>query len=188
MIYKVSTTGLQDPVILDDLGARSLSHPTVELDLGLEYTEDELKNSEDLQAAIDNDWLDVVESVGEDFEKTEENLYTISTSNPNYINALTITVSGIPTGDYRLGWSFSCKMGTANSTFGYRVRLDDTTDIVEDEVGISLDVTNWYKIYDYSILENLADGTHSFTLDFKSSASDVSASIKDSRFEFRRTS
>lgn len=37
MIYKVSTTGAVPEIVLDDMGARTLTHPTVELDLGLEY-------------------------------------------------------------------------------------------------------------------------------------------------------
>jgi len=65
MIYKVSTTGTIADVILDDLGARTLSHPTVELDLGLEYTDDELLDSDDLIAAINDGELILVEKSGQ---------------------------------------------------------------------------------------------------------------------------
>lgn len=61
MIYKVSTTGVVSQVPLDDMGERILVHPTVELDLGLEYTDDELLDSDDLQAAIDIGYLIVIE-------------------------------------------------------------------------------------------------------------------------------
>lgn len=64
MIYKVSTTGAVSEVVLEDMGARTLTHPTVELDLGLEYTDDELIDSEDLATAISNGWLVVNEKTG----------------------------------------------------------------------------------------------------------------------------
>jgi hypothetical protein len=61
MIYKVSTTGTQGSVVFDDLGGRTLTHPTVDLDLGLEYSDDELLDSADLQAAIDNGYITLSE-------------------------------------------------------------------------------------------------------------------------------
>lgn len=57
MIYKVSTTGVVSEVILYDMGERTLVHPTVSLDLGLEYTDDEIIDSEDLAEAIEEGWL-----------------------------------------------------------------------------------------------------------------------------------
>lgn len=59
MIFKVSTTGAVSSTPLPDLGLRTLDHPTVSLDLGLEYSEDELLSSVDLTAAIDNGWLEI---------------------------------------------------------------------------------------------------------------------------------
>jgi hypothetical protein len=57
MIYKISTTGIVDEIVLYDLGERVLSHPTIELDLGLEYSEDELNSSSDLRNALSNSWI-----------------------------------------------------------------------------------------------------------------------------------
>ena len=39
MIYRISTTGVTGLVVLRDLGDRLLIHPTVDIDLGLEYSE-----------------------------------------------------------------------------------------------------------------------------------------------------
>ena len=64
MIFKVSTTGAVQSVPFPDLGLRTLDHPTVELDLGLEYSDDELLSSKDLENAISNGWIVVVESSG----------------------------------------------------------------------------------------------------------------------------
>lgn len=64
MIYKVSTTGSVSEIVLHDMGARTLTHPTVELDLGLEYTDDELLDSDDLALAIESGELTLVEESG----------------------------------------------------------------------------------------------------------------------------
>lgn len=76
MIYKISTTGTVSEVVLHDMGARTLTHPVVELDLGLEYSDDELLDSEDLAAAIADGSLDVVEQSGGPV--TAEEVETIS--------------------------------------------------------------------------------------------------------------
>lgn len=51
-IFQISTTGTASPVILNDLGARSFTHPTTNYDLTAEYTLEELRDSLDLRAAI----------------------------------------------------------------------------------------------------------------------------------------
>lgn len=71
MIYKISTTGSVAQVVLPDMGARTIEHPTEELDLGLEYSESELLSSEDLNTAISNGWLILVEKSG-GYATTEE--------------------------------------------------------------------------------------------------------------------
>jgi len=51
-IFQISTTGTASPVIIDDLGARSLTHPTANYDLTAEYTLEEIRDSLDLRTAI----------------------------------------------------------------------------------------------------------------------------------------
>ena len=51
-IFQISTTGTASPVILNDLGARSFTHPTANYDLTAEYTLEELRDSLDLRTAI----------------------------------------------------------------------------------------------------------------------------------------
>jgi hypothetical protein len=79
MIYKISTTGAQDPVILDDLGGRRLDHPTVDLDLGLEYSDDELLDSADLQAAIDAGYITQVQKAN--YPLTDVEFETVTSGN-----------------------------------------------------------------------------------------------------------
>jgi len=49
---RLTTTGTQSPVVIDDLGARSFTHPVTNFDLLAEFTEDEVQYSADLQALL----------------------------------------------------------------------------------------------------------------------------------------
>lgn len=53
----ISTTGLTASVILYDLGERVINHPTTNLNIGLEFTYDELYNSADFLNALNLNWL-----------------------------------------------------------------------------------------------------------------------------------
>lgn len=50
--FLLTTTGTASPVVFSDLGNRSFTHPTVAFDLTEEYTIEELRDSEDLRAAV----------------------------------------------------------------------------------------------------------------------------------------
>ena len=52
MAVLLSTTGTLSPVVIDDMGARSFTHPTTNIDLELEYDLWEILESEDLLAAL----------------------------------------------------------------------------------------------------------------------------------------
>jgi len=64
MAFKITTTGIQTPVIFDDLGYRQYTHPTVGYDLILEFKAEEIRDSLDVQAAIDNGWITVEDEFG----------------------------------------------------------------------------------------------------------------------------
>lgn len=53
----LSTTGTQSPVVLEDLGGRSFTHPTTDFNLLNEYGTDKLAKSDDLQGAIDSGYI-----------------------------------------------------------------------------------------------------------------------------------
>lgn len=59
-----STTGTQDPVIFNDLGARQFSHPTVNFEITLEYSPEELAQSSNFQNAIDSGYITVEDEQG----------------------------------------------------------------------------------------------------------------------------
>jgi len=49
---RLTTTGTLSPVVIDDLGGRSFTHPTAAFNLLAEFTEDEVQYSADLQALL----------------------------------------------------------------------------------------------------------------------------------------
>ena len=51
-VFQITTTGTASPVTIDDLGARAFTHPTSGFVLSDEYTMEEIRDSEDLLAAI----------------------------------------------------------------------------------------------------------------------------------------
>jgi hypothetical protein len=62
--FIVTTTGTQSPVIFNDLGGRTLTHPTTSLDLEIEFSSIELSNSDDVQQSIDNGWITAKDESG----------------------------------------------------------------------------------------------------------------------------
>ena len=43
MSFLITTTGTASTITFDDLGGRTISHPTVDLDFDLEFTSEELR-------------------------------------------------------------------------------------------------------------------------------------------------
>ena len=64
MAFIISTTGVQATVTFDDLGKRAFAHPTVDYDLELNYTQEQIRQSTDVQNAIDNNWITVKDADG----------------------------------------------------------------------------------------------------------------------------
>jgi len=65
MSFIFTTTGVEDTVVFNDLGGRSFSHPTTSFDLSNEFDSEEIAASLDIQTALDNNWITVVDSNGE---------------------------------------------------------------------------------------------------------------------------
>lgn len=53
MPFLITTTGTSSTIVLNDIGGRTITHPTIDLDLELEFTKEELINSSDIKSAID---------------------------------------------------------------------------------------------------------------------------------------
>ena len=66
MAFKITTTGTQDPVEFNDLAGASYSHPTTDYDLTLEYSIEEINQSQSIQDAITLGYITVTDEFGND--------------------------------------------------------------------------------------------------------------------------
>lgn len=64
MGFLVTTTGSASPISFSDLGNRTVTHPTTNLNLELEYSIEELRDSPSLQAAISAGHITITDSSG----------------------------------------------------------------------------------------------------------------------------
>jgi len=64
MATLLSTTGTLDPVVINDLGGKTLSHPTVDFDLEIEYTVEQIQGSTDLQTLVDDEHITLTDGEG----------------------------------------------------------------------------------------------------------------------------
>jgi len=70
MSFKITTTGAVGAVTFDDLGERTFTHPTVSYDLSIEYTLEEIRESADVQSAIDSGYITVDDGSGNSITDT----------------------------------------------------------------------------------------------------------------------
>jgi len=107
------------------------------------------------------------------------------TTSESYVTKLTLTASGIPAGNYRIGWSFEWRQSKTNASFWARVRRDDTEDLWEYESSPYVDVAFHYIVTNFYYI-TLTSGTHVFNLDYRTSASACVSYIRSTKFEFWR--
>jgi hypothetical protein len=109
-----------------------------------------------------------------------------STNSTAYQNKVSITVTDIPEGSYRLGWHFEWRISKSNRKFEYRIQQDNTTNLKEDSISPFVDVTVWNPVTNFYYLETVSSGIHTFGLDYSSSSTNSTAYIREARLEFWR--
>ena len=154
MALEVTTTGTLDPVVINDLGGRSLAHPTVSLDLEDFYASEELKKSVDLYTAIGAGDLTAVDSAGRtittagDYLRGFETIVTDATQQSSVIDdTISSSTSQTPvlklqkagylaeaTGNYQItaNWAFT---GTNKLAIVFsQVVLENVTDVTSTTI------------------------------------------------------
>jgi len=111
-------------------------------------------------------------------------LSSSQTTSTSYITKLSLTASGIPAGNYRLGWSFEWRQSKTNSSFWARV-TDDTVNLWEYEASPYVDVAFHYIVTNFYYI-TLTSGTHVFDLDYRTADSACVSYIRSAKFEFWR--
>jgi hypothetical protein len=111
-----------------------------------------------------------------------------STNSTSYQNKISLSTGDVPEGDYRIGWHFEWRISKQNGSFYYRIQLDNTTDIDTGNNSPYNDVNIWNPVTNFYYVETLSSGSHTFDLDWRSSAGNSTAYIRAARFEFWRVS
>jgi len=111
-------------------------------------------------------------------------LSSSQTTSTSYVTKLNLTASGIPAGNYRIGWSFEWRQSKTNASFWARVQ-DDTATLWEYEASPYVDVAFHYIVTNFYYL-TLTSGTHVFDLDYRTSNSSCVSYIRSTKFEFWR--
>ena len=86
MKFLITTTGTVSPVIFDDLAGRSLIHPTVDIDFILEFSIEELRESSNIQSAIDAAEITVKDENGNIILNVDDSLTGVIVSGGTNVN------------------------------------------------------------------------------------------------------
>jgi hypothetical protein len=109
-----------------------------------------------------------------------------STNSTVFQQKLRLTVSGIPEGNYRVGWTYQWRHSKSNSDFLAKIDVDDTDTIFSYQASPYVDVLYWQPVTGFYYYEVLASGTHTIDLDYKSSNTGSTSYIKETKLEFWR--
>ena len=143
MAILISTTGATTSVTFSDLGGRVFTHPVVELDLNLEYTLEELRDSTDLQSAIDLGYVTIK-------DENDISITDVSTlddreglaGNITFNDLNDVDVSGESDGDV-----LTYNQSTGNwESKSIPLILNDTIDVYDSSGGTSSTSTSWVAV------------------------------------------
>lgn len=108
------------------------------------------------------------------------------TTNTAFQEKINLLINDVPSGTYRIKWSYESVYNQANSDFIARIQVDDGTDIMYHQqepeasvIGQSIPSSGFTCI-------PLSSGSHTIDLDYKAQVDHGSACIKRARLEFWR--
>ena len=117
---------------------------------------------------------------------SDEDLSEQTTTSTSYVNALTFTTSTVPSGTYRVGWSYEWQ-GNAREDFEARVQVDNSTTLMEVNME-SKDNSSWHGVGGFGNITFGSNDTHTIDFDFATEASERTMGIRKLRLEFYRIS
>ena len=121
---------------------------------------------------------------GSEFFYVEDDTIS-STNSTDWQTKITLTASGIPEGNYRVGFYYLWTHSKSNTEFLGRVILDSTLTIYDQDSRVSR--VNYYLVTSgFYYYENVVSGTHYIDIDYRSSSVGSTSYIKNARLEFWR--
>lgn len=127
---------------------------------------------------------------GSEFQYIQDD--TVSqTNSTTYQEKLSLTLSGttgsgIPQGDFRIGWSYEWRQSKQNQEFWARIQIDDTETLFEREISPFVDVNFWNITTSFYYYPALASGTHTLDLDYRTSNGGTISYIRNAKIEVWR--
>jgi hypothetical protein len=199
-----TTVTAPTPLTIDDLDGREFNPPEVNVDLLLEFDLERISYSADLQTALDAGYITLVNGYGAaitsvalvreqvlpaavygQYYTYAESLDLSTNSTDVWVQKLKLTTPVLVAGTYRAGVSFELSGLSPNKAIGYRVQLDDTTDLLIDEDFFS---ENLSTIAGATGNLSLGAGVHTIDIDYRRIDNGATAYIKNAQLELWRVS
>jgi len=114
-----------------------------------------------------------------------EDLGESQTTSTSYVQKIRLTASGIPYGNYRIGWTYEWRQSKTNYNWWSRVQLNDYFNFQEYESSPYVDASFWNIVtaFYYVILDA---GDYTIDLDYKTTNVTSVSYIKSAKIEFWR--
>lgn len=135
----------------------------------------------DVSGALPDDqvWWDGSKWIAARYFQHEESLAR-STQGLGFAQKLRMTTTaGMPAGTYLLYWHWTWDRSTTSGDAGFRIQLDDTTDIRTWEIEPQDASTNQTNIISGFREQTLTAGVHTFDVDFQNVSGGQTVGIKD---------
>lgn len=110
-----------------------------------------------------------------------------STNSTTYQNKLTLTTGSLPSGTYRVGWTYSWSHGSTGSDFEARIQLNNSTDLMnhaQEPKDAGTDQLHRHSGFEYITVS----GVNTIDLDFRTDNSGDTAYIQRVKLELWRIS
>jgi len=149
---------------------------------------------EDKQALIwseiNQEWYpyNVADGFGVGFYYFNSDEDEASTNSTDWVNRLSLTVSGTDPGEYRFGWYYEYRLNKAGKTLSVRISLNDDYDNLLHDVDLSMIQTTNYVSSAGFYHETLSSGTYHIDVDWEidSAQGGTTAYLRHVRLEFWR--
>jgi len=109
-----------------------------------------------------------------------------STNSTAFVEKLRMTCSGLPTGNYRIGWTFQWRHSKSNTEYSCQVEVDDTDQVFFYQASPYVDTLYWQPVTGFYYYDVLTSGTHHIDMDYNSSSPGSTSYIKECKMEFWR--
>ena len=110
-----------------------------------------------------------------------------STNSITFVEKLSVITEAVPSGTYRIGFTWEWRHSKSNTNFLAEVQIDDTIDIYSFDSSPIVDVNTWRPVTGFHHEEALSSGVHNVDVDFASSSAGSTSYIRNVEIEFWRT-